>query len=245
MKRILIIGATSSVASDVARKYALAGNQLYLLGRSDEKLTRLCEELQANVAGSQSLDFNDCARNAPALERAFSSLGGVDIALVAHGILGDQERSERDFDEAELCITTNYTSAISQLIVLANLFEKQGHGCIGVITSVAGDRGRPRNYTYGSAKAAVTVYLQGLRARLWPRVRVVTIKMGPVDTPMTVDHEKTAVFISSERAASEILSALNSKNREVYVPGFFRPIMSVVRLLPQPLFQRLKFLSER
>ena len=245
MKRILIIGATSSVASNVARQFAQGDNKLYLLGRSEEKLLSLCQELEPHVVGNQSLDFNDCARNAPAIERAFSSLKGIDVALIAHGFLGDQERSERDFDEAELTITTNYTSVVSQLIVLANLFEKQGRGCIGVIASVAGDRGRPRNYTYGSAKAAVTAYLQGMRARLWPQVRVVTIKMGPVDTPMTVDHQKTRVFISSERAAREITAALESKSGEVYVPGFFRPIMSVVRNLPQPLFQRLKFLSER
>src|SRR5690606_39155674 len=150
MKRILIIGATSSVAANVARLCARTGNKLYLLGRSEEKLTRLREELAGQVVGSQALDFNDCARNAPAIERAYSALGGIDIALIAHGLLGDQERSEHDFEEAELTITTNYTSVISQLIVLANLLEKQGRGCIGVITSVAGDRGRPRNYTYGS-----------------------------------------------------------------------------------------------
>lgn len=245
MKRILIIGATSSVASNVARHYAQKGDKLYLLARNEEKLLALCEELKDQVAGRQAFDFNDCARNAPAIERAFASLGGLDIALIAQGFLGDQQRSERDFDEAELTITTNYSSVIAQLIVLANLFESQGAGCIGVITSVAGDRGRPRNYTYGSAKAAVAAYLQGLRARLWPHVRVVTIKMGPVDTPMTVDHEKTRVFISSERAAREIAAALNTKTGEVYVPGFFRPIMSVVRNLPQSLFQKLSFLSER
>lgn len=246
VNRILIIGATSAVASSVARSYSLQpGNRLYLLARNPEKLNALSEELGRAVVGRESLDFNDCARNQPAIERAFLVLGGIDLVLIAHGALGDQELSERDFHEAQQTILTNYTSVISQLIVLGNLLERQGSGHLAVITSVAGDRGRPRNYTYASAKAGVTTYLQGLRARLWPKVRVHTIKLGPVDTPMTVDHKKTAVFISSEQAARGIIRAIARGEQEAYVPSFWRPIMGVVRALPQPVFQRLKFLSER
>ena len=115
-----------------------------------------------------------------------------------------------------------------------------------MITSVAGDRGRPRNYSYGAAKAALTVYLQGLRSRLWNTgVEVYNFKMGPVDTPMTVDHEKNFSFSTSENVAQIMIKALANKRYEVYVPGYWAWVMLAVRLMPEALFQRLRFLSAR
>lgn len=245
MKRILILGATSSVAAEVAAIYARDGAQLYLIARNPEKLAALTKRLGPAVVGYEHFDFNDTARNAPAIQRAFSQLGVVDITLVAQGVLGDQERSEQDFDEAAHTINTNYTNVVSQLIVLANLLQKQGCGRLAVIASVAGDRGRPRNYTYASAKSALVTYLQGLRARLWPAVQVHTIKLGPVDTPMTEHHKKTAVFTTSQKAAEGIVTAIRKGQKEAYVPSFWRPIMLVVRNLPQSAFQRLSVLSAR
>lgn len=245
MQRILIIGATSSVASHVAEIYARKGAQLYLIARNPMKLEALEKRLGGAVVGREHFDFNTTAHNAPAIERAFSELGAVDLVLVAQGALGNQEQSEQDFAAAADTIQTNYTSVVSQLIVLANLLQAQGHGRLAVIASVAGDRGRPRNYTYASAKSALVTYLQGLRARLWPAVSVHTIKLGPVDTPMTVDHEKTAVFTSSEKAAAGIVEAIRKGRHEAYVPSYWRPIMFVVRNLPQAAFQRLKALSAR
>ena len=139
----------------------------------------------------------------------------------------------------------NYVGVVAQLTVLGPFFEAQGRGTIAVISSVAGERGRPRNYTYGSAKAGVTIYLQGLRSRLWPAVQVTTILLGPVDTPMTTSHEKNALFVTRTRAARGILRAIEGRHSEAYVPGFWRWIMLVVRLLPEGLFQRLPFLSGR
>ena len=135
---------------------------------------------------------------------------------------------------------------VSLLIPLANHLEAAGAGRIGVITSVAGDRGRPRNYTYGAAKGALHIYLQGLRTRLYTRgVAVTTLKLGPVDTPMTADHEKHALFGKPTLVADGVNAAMDARTAEAYVPSFWRLIMPIVKHTPEPLFQRLRFLSGR
>jgi NAD(P)-dependent dehydrogenase (short-subunit alcohol dehydrogenase family) len=117
-----------------------------------------------------------------------------------------------------------------------------------VLSSVAGDRGRPRNYTYGAAKGALSLYLQGVRSRLYrsaPGVRVVTIRLGPVDTPMTKDHPKNALFGEPSAIAHEIVRHESRGPLDAYVPGYWRPIMATVRGLPEALFQRFSFLAGR
>jgi decaprenylphospho-beta-D-erythro-pentofuranosid-2-ulose 2-reductase len=119
-------------------------------------------------------------------------------------------------------------------------------GQLAVITSVAGDRGRPRNYTYGAAKGALNTYLQGLRTRLYPAgVSVTTLKLGPVDSPMTVDHGKHALFGQPKPVADGIVRAIDARASEAYVPSFWRAIMPIVKHTPERLFQRLAFLSGR
>jgi decaprenylphospho-beta-D-erythro-pentofuranosid-2-ulose 2-reductase len=242
---VLILGATSTVAADVARLYRSRGARFYLVARSRDKLAQLSRELGASVIGETCVDFVDTAATLTALRFALDSLGVVDLALLAQGDLGSQVESETDFTEAERQLLVNYVSAVAQLTVLGPFFEAQGRGTIAVISSVAGERGRPRNYTYGSAKGGLTIYLQGLRSRLWPRVTVTTIKLGPVDTTMTSAHEKNALFVSSEQAARGIVRAIGRRRGEVYVPGFWRFIMLIVRSLPEGIFQRLAFLSAR
>jgi len=242
---VLILGATSSVAADVARIYRSRGARFYLLARSREKLELLSRELGPSVLGQCAVNFLDTQATLTALAFALEALAVVDVALIAHGDLGDQQKSERDFAQAQRQILVNYSSVIAQLTVLGPFFEAQGRGSLCVISSVAGDRGRPRNYTYGSAKGGLRIYLQGLRSRLWPRVRVTTVMLGPVDTPMTSQHEKSALFIASERAARGVVRAIDRRSGEAYVPGFWRLIMLVVRLLPEAVFQRLALLSGR
>lgn len=242
---VLILGATSAVAGEVARLLRGRGARLFLMARSSERLAALASELGPTVIGQHAVDFTDTKAMLAALRSALETLGTVDLALVAQGDLGDQAASERDFSEAERQIMVNYVGVVAQLTVLGPFFEAQGSGTIAVISSVAGERGRPRNYTYGSAKAGVTIYLQGLRSRLWPAVQVTTILLGPVDTPMTTSHEKNALFATRAEAARGILRAIEGRRGEAYVPGFWRWILLVVRLLPEGLFQRLPFLSGR
>ncbi|RYZ09422.1 MAG: SDR family NAD(P)-dependent oxidoreductase [Myxococcales bacterium] len=246
-QRVLIVGATSAIASEVARTYAERGARLHLLARNHDKLASLVSELEHKTrVTSRAADFGELAGIDELVRDAIRELGGLDAVLIAHGDLGDQVKSERSFDEAESIFRTNLLSVIAFLVPLSNELEAQGSGCIGVITSVAGDRGRPRNYTYGAAKGALNVYLQGLRSRLFRSgVRVVTLKLGPVDTPMTVDHQKTALFAKPPRVAASIVLALDEGAAEAYVPSFWRAIMPVVKNTPERVFQLLPFLSGR
>jgi short-subunit dehydrogenase len=218
------------------------------VGRSAEKLAQLAASVgPAAVVATRAQDFTDTDAARPLVEGAWEALGGLDVACIAHGLLGDQLATERDFAEAEHVIRTNFLSVLALLVPLANLFERAGGGGhIAVLSSVAGDRGRPRNYTYGAAKGALNVYLQGLRTRLWSHgVGVHTLRLGPVDTPMTATHRKHLLFARPDRVAAQVIRAIDRGRMEVYVPWFWRLIMAGVRGLPEPVIQRLAFLSGR
>lgn len=244
--RIAIFGATSAIAAELARRYARRGDRLYLVGRNPARLASLVESLGASVAGSALQDFDHTGQAQDCVAAAVDALGGIDIALIAHGLLGDQRASESQVEVAEQIARTNYLGVQALLIPLANQLELQGGGQLVVLSTVAADRGRPRNYTYAAAKAALNVYLQGLRSRLHASgVRVHTIKLGPVDTPMTVDHAKNALFAQVPEVARQIERALDRGVAVAYVPGYWRWVMLVVRNLPEALFQRVKGLSGR
>jgi short-subunit dehydrogenase len=245
-EHVLLFGATSAIAAEVALLYAQRGARLHLVGRNAEKLAELQGRCNAAQVTAQRADFADLEGNEALVNDAISMLGRVDVALIAHGDLGDQLASERTFQDAEATLCANFTSAVSLLIPLANHFEAARNGRIGVITSVAGDRGRPRNYTYGAAKGALSIYLQGLRSRLFAAgVSVTTLKLGPVDTPMTRDHKKHALFGKPKAVARGIVRALDARVPEAYVPSFWWLVMPLVKNTPERLFQRLSFLSGR
>lgn len=246
MARILIIGATSAIATEIARIYARRGDTLHLVARHGGRLEALRDELGAAVIGTIAADLDETSANEARVHQAIAALGGIDIAVLAHGDLGDQVESERAWPAAEAILRTNLLSMVSLLVPLANTMEAQGHGRIAVLSSVAGERGRPRNYTYGAAKGALTIYLQGLRSRLWRAgVRVHTFKLGPVDTPMTTGHDKNLLFARAPDVASTIVKHLDRREGSAYVPWYWAPIMGVVRRMPERAFQRLRFLSGR
>ncbi len=241
---VLVLGATSAIAGEAAALYAARGDRLHLVGRNPEKLAAVAA--RCTGASTQAADFCQLDDNAGVIATAIAELGRIDIALIAHGDLGDQLASEHRFDEAEHILRVNLTSVVSLLVPLANAMEAARSGRLGVITSVAGDRGRPRNYTYGAAKGALNIYLQGLRTRLYPAdVNVTTLKLGPVDSPMTTSHDKHLLFGKPPAVARSIVRAIDRRADEAYVPSFWRAIMPIVRHTPERLFQRLPFLSGR
>lgn len=243
---VLILGATSSIAAEAAQIFAARGDRLHLVGRDAGKLASVAARAAGAKISTQQADFAELERNEAVVRVASEALGQIDVVLIAHGLLGDQLASERAFSAAEPILRVNFSSVVSLLIPLANQLEAARAGRIGVITSVAGDRGRPRNYTYGAAKGALNIYLQGLRTRLYPSgVSVTTLKLGPVDTPMTRDHEKHALFGKPKSVAHSIVRALDAGAPEAYVPSFWRVVMPVVKGVPESLFQRLPFLSGR
>lgn len=245
-ERVLILGATSAIASEVAQIYAGRGARLHLVGRNPGKLAEVAARLSVSDGTTEIADFEQLSRNEGVVERAIATLGGIDTALIAHGDLGDQLASEKSFDEAEHILRVNFTSVVSLLIPLANYFEQARSGRLAVITSVAGDRGRPRNYTYGAAKGALNTYLQGVRSRLFSAgVHVTTLKLGPVDTPMTTTHKKHLLFGKPPGVAAQIVAATDAGKAEAYVPAFWGAIMPIVKNTPEPLFQAIPFLSRR
>lgn len=243
-RRVLIIGATSAIAQAVARAFAEEGDALFLTGRREERLKAIADDAKIRgsvVAGFAVLDVNVIDSHAEVLAQATTALGGLDVVLIAHGTLPDQARCQASVELTLQELRTNAMSTIALLTRLAEIFERQRSGTIAVITSVAGDRGRESNYVYGAAKAAVDTFLEGLRQRLHKSgVRVTTIRPGFVDTPMTAHFRKGLLWASPETVGRRIHSAIVKGADVIYVPAFWRGIMFLVRLVPGPLFKRLR-----
>ncbi|HLL79670.1 MAG TPA: SDR family oxidoreductase [Ktedonobacteraceae bacterium] len=241
--KILIIGATSAIAQETAKLYARDGAELFLVARSAFKLNSVKDDLVvrgAKRAETYVLDVSELDRHTEMIQAAIDTLGELDMALIAHGTLGDQRLSEESVEKALEEFTTNCTSVISLLTILANYFEQRKHGCIAVISSVAGDRGRKSNYVYGAAKGALSIFLQGLRGRLAASgVKVVTIKPGFVDTPMTASLRKGLLFASPRTVGQGIYDAMNKGKDVVYLPWFWRPIMLIVKSVPERVFKKV------
>jgi len=244
MKKILIIGATSAIATACARLWAGQGSEFFLVARNNEKLEQTAADLQARGAKAVTLhrmDATDLAAHPGMLDSCLNALQQIDIALIAHGTLPDQKACEQDVGIALQELANNGTSVIALLTRLANQFEIQRCGSLAVISSVAGDRGRPSNYLYGTAKAAVSTFCEGLRARLFKvGVHVMDIKPGFVDTPMTQGLPLPAALVAKpEQVAQCILKGIERKVAILYAPGFWALIMLIIRSIPQPVFKRL------
>lgn len=244
MKRVLIIGATSAIATACARLWAAQGSEFFLVSRNTEKLQQTAADLQARGAKAitmHCMDATDFSAHPAMLESCLTALQQIDIALIAHGTLPDQKACEQDVAVALQEFANNGTSVIALLTLLANQFETQCCGTIAVISSVAGDRGRPSNYLYGTAKAAVSTFCEGLRARLFKvGVYVITIKPGFVDTPMTQGLPLPAALVAKpEKVALCIVAGIERKVSTLYAPGFWALIMLVIKYLPSSVFKRM------
>jgi decaprenylphospho-beta-D-erythro-pentofuranosid-2-ulose 2-reductase len=244
MKRVLIVGATSAIAEATARVFAARGDALFLVARNAAGLTAIVDDLKLRGAATLGMAEFD-ARNLeslPALvDSAVQCLGGLDQALIAHGTLSDQAACEASVELLSAEFTTNALSVMAMSLSLASYFGAQGHGVIAAISSVAGDRGRQSNYVYGSAKAMVSSFLSGLRQQMYPKgVRVVTIKPGFVATPMTAAFKHGLLWAQPAAVARDIVRAMDRGTPVLYTPWFWRPIMLLVRAVPETLFRRLR-----
>ena len=244
MKRVLIIGATSSIAEHCARIWAARGDALYLVARNDQHVQTIAADLKVRGASKVTTyctDLNDMDKHEEMLDIADDALGHLDIVLIAHGTLANQKSCELSVKETLAEIQTNALSTISLLTLIANRFEAKKSGTLCVISSVAGDRGRSSNYVYGSAKAMVTAFTSGLRQRLYKsNVSVVTIKPGFVDTPMTSDFKKGFLWAKPSLVAALIVKAIDKKKHEVYAPSFWMGIMKVITMLPNKAFNKME-----
>lgn len=242
---VLVLGATSPVARALALCFAREGATLYLAARDQSEAARIAQDITVRTgaaAQAGSFQATDYASHPTVIRGAREAMGCLDGVIVAFGMLGDETVAQHDAAHAVAVIEQNFTSAASILTVAADHFDGQQTGFIIVIGSVAGDRGRARNYVYGSAKGALALFCQGLRARFARSgVHVMTVIMGTVDTRMTWGREGTLLLVPPERAATAIHKAWRRKAEVVYVPGFWRLIMGGLKLIPERYFKRLRF----
>ncbi|CCD29575.1 Short-chain dehydrogenase/reductase [Candidatus Glomeribacter gigasporarum BEG34] len=244
MKKILIIGATSGIAAACARLWAAERAELFLVGRNAEKLQQTADDLTTRGAAAvhtHTLDLNQFDAHPAMLDAAFSQFGQIDIALIAHGTLPDQKACEHNVDLALQEFSNNGLSVIALLTALAPRMEAQRRGTVAVISSVAGDRGRPSNTLYGAAKAAVSAFCEGLRARLFKSgVHVLTIKPGFVATPMTQGLPLPKPLVASaEKVARVILRGIERRSNVIYAPRFWGGMMWGIKAIPNCVFKRL------
>lgn len=243
---VLIVGATSAVAEALARRLVGRGWNLFLAARDSGAVERLAADLRVRGGTTIVTGSFDASRleTMPdtwnAAVAAFPQ--GLDGIIVCHGHLPDERDRLLTAEESRRTIDVNFTSVVLLLGMAAHYFSDRREGFIAAISSVAGDRGRQSNFCYGSAKAGLTAFLGGLRNRLHSRnVHVLTVKPGIIASPMTQGLEvgPRPLVTTPERVAADIERALVGRRDEVYSPWFWRPIMALIRWIPEPIFKRL------
>lgn len=243
MSYVLILGAKSDVAKAIAKIYFKNGYNLYLASRNSSQLKNFASELSRNSKRKIKLfdlDILEYEKHKKIYDDFDEKPVGVICAI---GYLGDQKKGETEFNYSSKIINTNYSGIVSFLNVVVNDFENRGHGFIVGISSVAGDRGRKKNYLYGSAKAAFTSYLSGIRNRLYKKnVHVLTVKPGYIKTKMT-NHLKLpkALTITTTKLASEVYNAQQNKKEIIYTKSIWFWLMILIKLLPESFFKKTEF----
>jgi decaprenylphospho-beta-D-erythro-pentofuranosid-2-ulose 2-reductase len=245
MRHVLILGGASAIANGAARAFAADGDKIFLVDMNEEKLAISAQDLKVRGAAdvaTRVADLSDVTEHHDIIHRAEKAMGKLDTVLLAYGTLSKQDDCETDVATMLKELQINFTSAASLLTIIGNRLEELGHGQIGVISSVAGDRGRASNYVYGSAKGGLTVFLSGLRCRLAAKgVSVTTIKPGFVDSPMTDGLPKGGLlWTPAEAVGKATYSAITKGKATVYLPWFWRFIMLIIKNLPEFIFGKLK-----
>jgi decaprenylphospho-beta-D-erythro-pentofuranosid-2-ulose 2-reductase len=240
---VAVLGATSAIAEQVARRYAAQGARLFLAGRRPEALAGMARDLEirgAAAVSTHACDLASLAAQGELLAALGTAVGVPDLALIAWGTLTDQARAEADAAYAAAELERNFVAPAALLLPLAAAMQAEGRGVLAVISSVAGDRGRKSNFVYGSAKGGLQRFLEGLRHRLAGRgVVVLDIRPGFVDTPMTAHLARGGpLWATPDQVAQDIVRAVERRRAVLYTPWFWRWIMLIVRSLPRAVLHR-------
>lgn len=238
----LILGGSSSIGRAFARRVAAEGSDVILAGRDTEDLERTARDVRLRGEGTvEIMRFDASAYDThAAFAEVLNARTGVLSIFLLFGIMPEQASVEADFELARETVEVNYLGAVSVLLRLAPLLEERGEGHVVVLSSVAGDRGRLKNYVYGSAKAGLNAFVEGLRARLWRRgVSVTLVKAGFMDTGMSFGHPGMFLVASPEACAEACLRSAERGRETIYFPWFWRCIMLIIRSVPARIFKRL------
>ncbi|WP_326721086.1 decaprenylphospho-beta-D-erythro-pentofuranosid-2-ulose 2-reductase [Streptomyces sp. NBC_00243] len=239
---LLILGGTSEIALATARRLITRRTRtVWLAGRPSPALERAAEHLRGLGADARTVAFDalDPESHETLLGKAFAE-GDIDMVLLAFGVLGDQARDEQDPVSAVRVAQTNYTGAVSAGLVCARALQAQGHGSLVVLSSVAGERARRSNFIYGSSKAGLDAFAQGLGDALHGTgVHVMVVRPGFVVTKMTAGLAQAPLATTPEAVATAIETGLRRRSETVWVPGALRLAMSALRHVPRPVFRRL------
>ncbi|MEV6650448.1 decaprenylphospho-beta-D-erythro-pentofuranosid-2-ulose 2-reductase [Streptomyces sp. NPDC051219] len=239
---LLVLGGTSEIGLATARRLvARRTRTVWLAGRPSAGLEAAAEELRDLGADVRTVAFDalDPAGHEPLLGKVFAE-GDIDMVLLAFGILGDQVRDENEPLSAIAVAQTNYTGAVSAGLVCASALRRQGHGSLVVLSSVAGQRARRANFIYGSSKAGLDAFAQGLGDALHGTgVQVMVVRPGFVRSRMTAGMVEAPLATTPEAVAEAIEQGLRRRSETVWVPGAMRLVMSALRHMPRPLFRKL------
>ncbi|MET7567943.1 decaprenylphospho-beta-D-erythro-pentofuranosid-2-ulose 2-reductase [Streptomyces sp. NPDC005492] len=239
---LLVLGGTSRIALATARRLiARRTRTVWLAGRPSPALESAASELRALGAEVRTIAFDalDPDSHEAVLGKVFAE-GDIDMVLLAFGILGDQARDEREPAAAVRVAQTNYTGAVAAGLIAARALQTQGHGSLVVLSSVAAERARRTNFIYGSSKAGLDTFTQGLGDALYGTgVHVMVVRPGFVRSKTTADHEATPLTTTPEAVATAIELGLRRGSETVWVPGRLRLVMWALRHLPRALFRRL------
>ncbi|HYK57516.1 MAG TPA: SDR family oxidoreductase [Flavisolibacter sp.] len=242
MSTILILGATSDIGFAVAKKFASEKYDVQLAGRNPEQLKPLQSDLQIRYGIHCSIHSFDAMHmdSHPSFYESLSPKPDVTVYVI--GYMNDNEKVIANWSETLRTIHTNYTGAVSILNIISADYAGNCSGTIVGISSVAGNRGRQSNYIYGSAKAAFTAYLSGLRNKLFhAKVHVMTVLPGFVYTKMT-EHLKLPALLTAkpDDVANAIYKGVRKKKDVIYVKWFWRWIMLIITSLPEGMFKKKK-----
>ncbi len=244
MTRVLVLAATSTIAKAICHELAEDGANLVLGARDATELDAIASDLELRHdvdAATFTFDALETREHADLMQDVLTAHGPLAGAIVCLGTLGDPGQTHHEPAAARRVIEVNLTGLVSLVTPVADHLAEQGEGFLGIVSSVAGDRGRQSNYVYGAAKAGVSTYAAGLRNRLFHEgVDVVTIKPGFVDTKMTYGQEDMFLVASPERVARATVRACQRGRSVVYVPWFWRPVLWMLRATPEWLFKRLR-----
>lgn len=244
-RHAVIVGASSGIGEELARQLVRGGCQVALVARREEELAKIAASLNTGGETAARVYVHDVREYecVPALFQTIArELGGMDLIVYAAGVMPNIEEDEYSFAKDRQMIEINLLGAIAWLNEAALRFQRAGAGTIVGISSVAGERGRRTMPVYCTSKAALTTYLEALRNRVGRYgVKVVTVKPGPVDTPMTRDLTKKPLLIPAESAARSILEAAKRGAGNAYIPGIWRWIFLVLRNIPSAIFKKLNF----